>query len=69
MSVQGLWVHGNLLERLPDSLGRLSSLRMLSLAGNCLVSIPPSLGDLQVDLASRALYFDGCVPCSVTKSS
>jgi hypothetical protein len=31
--MQGLWVHGNLLEGLPDEVGHLTRLRQLSLSG------------------------------------
>jgi hypothetical protein len=31
--LEGLWVHGNLLQDLPQQLGQLSKLKMLSLAG------------------------------------
>ena len=44
---QGLWVHGNLLTRLPDSIGALSSLQALSAVGNQLTALPDSIGSLQ----------------------
>ena len=44
---QGLWVHGNLLTKLPDSIGALSSLQALSAVGNQLTALPDSIGSLQ----------------------
>lgn len=46
--LQGLWLHGNLLERLPESIGQLASLRTLSLSGNCLPELPANVGALSV---------------------
>ena len=44
----GLWLHGNLLDSLPEELGRLSALTQLSLSGNRLTTLPASLAGLQV---------------------
>ena len=48
MVVQGLWLHGNLLEEIPSSIGSLQSLNVLSLAGNCLKQLPAHVGELGV---------------------
>jgi Leucine-rich repeat (LRR) protein len=45
--LQGLWVHGNLLTSLPDSIGSLSSLKILSAVGNQLTVLPESIGGLR----------------------
>ena len=42
--MQGLWLHGNLIEHLPEDIGRCSDLRQVSLAGNCLEDFPASIG-------------------------
>ncbi len=39
---QGLWLHGNLLTSLPNSLAGLTALRQLSLSGNQLAALPSS---------------------------
>ena len=45
--LRGLWAHGCRLERLPEGIGALrGSLRSLSLAGNRLRELPPSVGEL-----------------------
>ncbi len=46
--MQGLWLHGNLLEQVPSSIGSLRCLSVLSLAGNCLGEVPQSIGELGV---------------------
>ena len=57
--LQGLWVHGNLLTSLPDSIGALSSLRILSAVGNQLTVLPESIGGLHsltsLELAGNSL--------------
>lgn len=45
-ALQGLWLHGNLLESLPEGLGALTALRTLSLSSNRLPRVPASLGTL-----------------------
>ena len=47
-SMQGLWLHGNLLEELPTTLGALRRLRVLSVAGNCMERLPSAIGQLGV---------------------
>ena len=42
--MQGLWMHGNLLQHLPEDIGNCSDLRQISLAGNCLEDFPKSIG-------------------------
>ncbi len=37
---QVLHLNGNLLEALPDDIGQLAALRMVSLNGNCLTALP-----------------------------
>lgn len=44
--LQGFWVHGNLLQALPDNFGQLSKLRTVSLAGNRLAELPASISGL-----------------------
>lgn len=44
---QEVWFHGNLLDRLPESIGNLTSLEKLSLSGNRLQSLPESLSRLR----------------------
>ena len=46
--MQGLWLHGNLLEAVPSSIGALQRLNVLSLAGNCLAEVPHEIGELGV---------------------
>jgi len=46
--MQGLWLHGNMLEKIPSSIGSLQRLNVLSLAGNCLEGLPHSIGELGV---------------------
>lgn len=48
MVAQGLWLGGNLLARLPESLGRLTALRTLGLSGNRLAELPASTNSLMV---------------------
>lgn len=59
-AAQGLWLHGNLLTRLPDSIGQLASLRSLSLSGNCLRELPATIGTLSV----RFLFACCASPCA-----
>ena len=46
LDLQGLWVHGNLLSSLPNTLGQLTSLRTLQLVGNRLQALPESISAL-----------------------
>jgi Leucine-rich repeat (LRR) protein len=48
LRLQGLWLHGNVLTSLPDSIGQLASLQTLSLSGNCLTQLPATIGALSV---------------------
>ncbi|GFH32606.1 uncharacterized protein HaLaN_31851 [Haematococcus lacustris] len=43
LCMQGLWVHGNLLSSVSDSLAGLTALRQLSLSGNCISTLPDQL--------------------------
>jgi len=55
VSLQGLWLHGNLLESIPDSIGDLENLEILSLAGNCLSVLPEGIGNLAVHIPTLSL--------------
>lgn len=44
--LQGIWLGGNLLPRLPANIGNLQALNTLSAPGNVLAELPASLGRL-----------------------
>lgn len=66
--MQGLWLGGNLLPRLPPTLGGLSALTSLSAPGNVLTELPASLGALSalqtLALAGNALT---ALPAALTR--
>jgi hypothetical protein len=69
--LEGLWVHGNMLQELPQQVGQLSKLKMLSLAGEArsccvlLLVVMLLLLSLQLRLLCRQLYaLAKCMPCS-----